>query len=123
MSIGWRASMALLLTSMPMVAIAQDRDAGSVLFRQRCQSCHGVKPGQTSVLGPNLAGVTGRKAASTGFAYSSALKSSGLTWDKSTLDMFLAAPMTKVPGTRMIISVADARQRADLLAFLAAQKP
>lgn len=115
---------ALLLPIASGAAQAQDASAGGTLFRQRCQTCHSVKPGQAaSGLGPNLAGVVGRKAAGTGFTYSTALKNSGLVWDQATLDSFLTAPMKKVPGTRMVVSVPDARQRADLRAFLAQQKP
>lgn len=94
-------------------------DEGATIFRQRCQSCHSADAGKTSPLGPNLAGVVGRKAASTAFSYSAALKSSGLTWNRETLDSFLTAPARKVPGTRMVVSVPDAQQRAKLIAFLA----
>lgn len=95
---------------------------GAVLFRQRCQSCHTVNPSQKSVVGPNLAGVAGRKAASTQFNYSPALKASNLTWNRATLDRFLNAPARTVPGTRMVIAVPDAAQRAAILDFLGARR-
>lgn len=103
-------------------ALAQDAQAGGNLFKGRCQMCHSTVTGEKAVLAPNLAGVVGRKAASTSFPYSTALKNAGLVWDRPTLDAFLAAPMRKVPGTRMVASVPDARQRADLLAFLATRR-
>jgi cytochrome c len=74
------------------------------------------------MLGPNLSRVAGRKAASSEFTYSTALKASGLKWDKPTLDRFLTAPMKAVPGTRMVISIPDAKQRADIVAYLSSLK-
>ena len=106
----------LLAAEAPAVAPAPD---GGTLFRQRCQSCHSVTPGQASTLAPNLAGVVGRKAAATGFNYSPALKASKLTWNRANLDQYLTAPTRMVPGTRMVIPVADPQQRAAIIDFLA----
>ncbi len=110
----------LLLIAAP--ASAQNAGAGGALFKQRCQACHSVTPGQKALIAPNLAGVGGRPAATTPFNYSPALKASGLKWDRPTLDRFLAAPMKAVPGTRMVISIADAKQRADVVAYLSGLK-
>lgn len=103
-------------------ALAQDATAGGALFKARCSVCHSVTPGQKGSIAPNLSGLAGRPAASTAFAYSPALKASNLKWDKPTLDKFLTAPMKLVPGTRMVISVADPKQRADLVAYLSTLK-
>lgn len=115
---------ALLLSSALFAApaMAQDATAGAALFRGRCVACHVVTPGQKGVIAPNLSGIAGRKAGSTTYAYSAALKASGLKWDKPTLDSFLAAPMKKVPGTRMVIAIPDAKQRADVVAYLSTLK-
>jgi cytochrome c len=66
----------------------------------------------------------GRKAATVeGFPmYSPALKGSGITWNAKLLDEFLANPMGKVPGTMMVISLPDAKERADVIAYLATLK-
>lgn len=95
---------------------------GETLFRQRCQQCHSVIPGKTTTLGPSLIGVVGRKAASTPFSYSPALKASNLTWNRATLDRFLTAPSRTVPGTRMVISVSDNAQRAALITYLESKR-
>jgi cytochrome c len=113
--------------SVPLLAIAapafgQSASSGATLFKQRCQMCHTVAPGGAHCIGPNLSGVAGRKAASTQFNYSPALTKSGLTWDKATLDKFLTMPSKLVPGTRMVVSIPDAKQRADVVAFLGTQK-
>lgn len=93
---------------------------GGTIFRQRCQMCHGATSPRT--LGPTLAGVVGRKAASTTFAYSPALKKSGLTWTPATLDKFLTAPTKLVPGTKMAVTMPDKAQRDALIKYLATVK-
>jgi cytochrome c len=119
MSLGSRLiALSLLLAAAATPALAQDAAAGAVVFKQRCQTCHTATPGQRHGVGPNLAGVAGRKAASTDFNYSAALQGSGLVWNAATLDRFIAAPSKVVPGTRMLIPVTDAKQRADLVAYL-----
>jgi cytochrome c len=110
----------LSLSAVP--AQAQNAAAGGALFKQRCLLCHTITPGARGGMAPNMIGVVGRPAASTEFAYSPALKKSGLTWDKATLDAFLTAPGKLVPGTRMVYPVPDAKQRADVIAYLATLK-
>ena len=100
-------------------ASAQSAPDGAALYRQRCVSCHSVTAGARAVLAPNLAGVIGRGAATTAFNYSPALKGSRLVWTRANLDRFLTSPMRMVPGTRMVISVADAQQRTAILNYLA----
>jgi cytochrome c len=91
---------------------------GAQVFRQRCQSCHSVDVAKPSVIAPSLAGVVGRKAASTPFKYSDALKASNLTWTRANLDRFLSGPARMVPGTRMSVVLSDPAQRAALIQYL-----
>lgn len=93
-------------------------DARPTAFTQ-CQACHAVEPGKNGV-GPTLAGVFGAKAgANPAFNYSSALKESGLTWDEATLDQWLAGPMAKVPGTRMVYAgQPDPAVRKELIDYI-----
>ena len=121
----WRpalVALAVMASAAAAPALAQDAAAGQAIYKQRCSTCHTAPPGQPHGIGPNLAGVVGRKAASTSFSYSDALKASGLTWDKATLDRFLSGPSKLVPGTRMVVSVADPKDRGALIAYLAGQK-
>jgi cytochrome c len=116
------SAFALALAAPGLAQAAGDAAKGAELFKQRCAACH-IKPPTSSVrIAPDLVGVVGRKAASTDFTYSAALKASGLTWTPATLDSFLTAPFTKVPGTRMVISVPATQDRADLIAFLASRR-
>jgi cytochrome c len=107
-------------TALPAAGPAPD---GAALFRQRCAVCHVIAPGARPTIGPNLNGVVGRKAASTTFNYSDALKRSNLTWTRANLDRFLTAPGQMVPGTRMVINISDAQQRAAVLNYLAHPAP
>ena len=97
---------------------AQDAAAGKQVFAQ-CIACHSVD-GKAGV-GPSLQGIIGRKSGEfPGFHYSRAMKSAGITWDSKTLDTYVADPQRAVPGNVMPFSgVADAKQRADLIAYLA----
>ncbi|MGX6566842.1 c-type cytochrome [Cupriavidus necator] len=53
--------------------------------------------------------------------YSDALKRSGLIWDERNLDVWLKDPAALVPANAMgFAGIADARTRADLVAYLEA---
>jgi cytochrome c len=84
---------------------------------ERCAACHSLAHDRT---GPRHCGLIGRRAGSVpGFEYSAAMRSSGLVWDASTLERFLASPMAVVPGTSMgYAGVDDAAARRDLVAYL-----
>ena len=95
---------------------------GKAYFQQNCALCH-ADNAEIAKQGPSLVGVVGRRAASTpGFSYTSALTQSGLTWDPATLDRFLAAPTTVVPGTAMVIAVSKPEDRQDVVAYLSTLK-
>ena len=101
----------------PLSAAAQQTD-GERLFRQKCTACHSLEAGQKRT-GPHLSGIIGRSAGSAkGASYSRAMQSSEITWDRSSLDQFLASPGQVVRGTRMSVSVANAAQRAAIIDYL-----
>ena len=86
---------------------------------ERCVACHSGKEA-TKDLGPNLAGVFGRKAGSReDFRYSRPMQRSGVTWDERSLDAFLKAPDQFVPGTRMPFEgLASDAERAEVIRYL-----
>lgn len=95
---------------------------GQQVFEQRCTVCHSLQPAPGK-MGPPLAGVVGRKAASVpGFAYSSALKASSITWTADKLDAFVKAPAKTVPGTKMLLGAPDDAQRAAVIQYLSSVK-
>ena len=110
---------AVALLASPAAVVARPaQDVGAQVFGT-CRACHTLQAGAKSGLGPNLNGLFGRRAGSlAGYNYSPALKASGLVWNAQTLDQFLAAPSTRVPGTRMVIKVTDPAKRAALIAYL-----
>lgn len=113
---------AALIAGAAMPATAADIATGSTLFHQRCMMCHVIGPDEAPTMAPNLFGVVGRPAASTQFAYSSALKASKIVWTKEVLDQFLKAPGKMVPGTRMVFNIPDDTMRANVVAYLATLK-
>jgi cytochrome c len=108
-------AMALMVTT---VAPATAQQARPPAFAQ-CAGCHSTQAGKT-LFGPSLAGVGGRRAGTLpGYAYSPALKASGLTWNAKTLDRWLISPKKTVPGTKMPFNgIQDPKSRAQVIAYL-----
>lgn len=109
----------------PHAATAQgDPARGGKLFLQ-CRACHTVAPADRNGVGPNLNGVAGAKAAAKpGYAFSPALKASGIVWTGAKLDAFLQRPSALVPGTKMMFpGIAAPQNRADVIAYLVTLKP
>jgi cytochrome c len=78
-----------------------DAASGERAFKQ-CASCHQVGVNARGSFGPQLNGLFGRRAGSTpDYAYSDAMRNSGIVWDERTLAAFLRDPKKTVPGTRM----------------------
>ena len=99
--------------------IPGDAARGKDLY-QACSGCHSIEEND---IGPKHRGVVGRPAGSVpDYAYSPALKASGLVWSADTLDRWLTNPQALVPGTKMYFSMADPQKRADLIAYLAQLK-
>lgn len=101
-------------------AHAADSAHGKSVFAAQCAACHSAAAGQNGI-GPTLAGVYGKPAASTpGFKFSPALKSAHIVWTATALNKFLANPQGDVPGTKMpYMGMANAADRADVIAYLA----
>ncbi len=108
------------LTSVAVAAPPKgDPALGKKVF-MRCVACHAVTPGAGVKMGPNLAGVVGRKAGvAPAFKYSAAMKKATLKWDDATLDKWLTKPSAVVPGTSMAFAgVPVPADRANVIAYL-----
>ena len=112
------SAFALLPLVMPAPCEAADIAAGQAIFN-RCKICHALEAGKNMV-GPSLHGIIGRKAGTAdNFAYSEAMKSSGIAWDDDALTKYLRNPQEVVPGGKMAFpGIKDDKQIADLLAYL-----
>ncbi|MBR0873585.1 c-type cytochrome [Bradyrhizobium tropiciagri] len=94
---------------------AGDPARGATLY-QGCGDCHSI---DANDVGPMHKGVVGRLAGTAaGYSYSPALKASKIVWTEQNLDKWLSGPDTMVPGTKMFYEVPDAKDRADIIAFL-----
>lgn len=103
----------------PAAAHAQDAAAGEKVYAQ-CRVCHQIGPTAKNAVGPVHNGLIGRKAGTyPGYAYSTANKESGLTWDEATFREYIRDPKAKVPGTKMAFAgIKDEQKITDLIAFL-----
>ena len=116
----WFAGAAVLLVAYsPLAPAAGDGARGRELYETRCIACHSIDADR---VGPRHRGLIGRRAGSVAtFDYSPALRAASLLWDAATLDRWLADPEATIPGQKMNYRVADARDRADLIAYLATE--
>ncbi len=105
-------------------AAAQEAvDRGERAF-QYCISCHSADAKETTgPLGPNLAGVVGRRIASLpGYDYSPAMRAFAAkegVWSEALLERFIAKPQEVVPDTLMpFFGLATASRRTAVVEYL-----
>ena len=93
--------------------------AGRLSFGQ-CAVCHTAAEGQPHRIGPNLYGVVGATAGKMdGFAYSAAMRDSGVVWTEEALDAFLENPQNFMRGNRMAyMGESDAETRSNIIAYM-----
>ena len=120
---GTTHSLAILAVALAAIGAASrpaEAADGAALFNANCAVCHSTEPG-TNKLGPSLAGVLGRKSGSLGdYSYSPAMAKAGITWDRASLDRYLADPQAMVAGTRMVfLGVKSADDRKAIIDYLA----
>jgi cytochrome c len=100
---------------------AGDPRRGKVAF-QKCYACHALEPGKNDLSGPTLHRILGRRIAAQRFDYSLALRALAKRrprWDEALLDRYVADPEAVAPRTSMTFTgMRDARERADLIAYL-----
>ncbi|WP_095011594.1 c-type cytochrome [Tsuneonella mangrovi] len=117
-------AIAFAVASPPAAIASSSTTSGQQVFMAHCAVCHSNKKEGGSSIGPHLFGVVGRKAGSIpGFAYSVAMRKSGLTWTEDNLKDYVANPRQVVPGNRMPFAGLHNQQQLDALAdYLATLK-
>ena len=96
-----------------------DAEKGKKVFA-KCKACHEASVEKNKV-GPYLKGLFGRAAGSLeGYAYSDAMKASGITWSAETLGPYLKDPKAVVPGGKMVFAGLKKEEDIEnILAYLA----
>jgi cytochrome c2 len=86
----------------------------------KCKACHLVDESTKKKVGPHLAKIFGRKAASTkGFKYSKAMRKADIVWDQKNLDAFIKKPRKFLKGTKMrFAGLKKEKDRRDVIAYL-----
>jgi|SRR5262252_3221690 len=116
-----RLAIRIAIASLPLAAglpaaAAGDAARGKDLYETVCTVCHAVDQNK---VGPAHRGVFGRKAGSApGFKYSAALTASSVVWNDDTLARWLTDPEKVIPGQMMGVSVSEAKEREDIVAYL-----
>ena len=114
--------------SEPNVIVADGNiEYGAKIFKTKCAQCHNAENGGKNGQGPNLWGLIGRIAGTTGsvseFAYSAANKNCGIVWSKKYLEVYLQDPKKFMPGTKMVFAgIKKSEDRANLIAYLDSRK-
>ncbi|WP_274642798.1 c-type cytochrome [Pseudomonas serbica] len=119
---------ALLTFTLAQAALAADcapvKSRGAELFANECGVCHALTKGTTGMMGPNLAGVVGRKSGSLeGFNYSQAMRNKNIDWQAENIAQLITQPQAYVPGTYMpYMGMASADDRQAVVCFLKEQQ-
>lgn len=120
------AAVAILIFSGPVLAEG-DATKGKEAFA-KCAICHQVGPGAQNLVGPELNGIVGRKAASVAnYTYSPGMKKlgdEGFTWTEANIDKWISDPKAMLPESPMALAfqgIPDAGERADIIAYLKTQ--
>jgi cytochrome c len=94
-------------------------EAGEKFFNSECRRCHAVDADHASY-GPPLENVIGRGAGTyPGYAYSEALKTSGIVWTPAALRAWMEDNKGFMPGTKMRhIGIADRTMQDFILSYL-----
>ena len=121
----------LTVTALTGSALAEgDAAKGKAAFG-KCGICHQIGEGAKTLVGPELNGIVGRKAASVAdyaSLYSAGMKKLGAVgwvWTEENIDKWIGDPKAMIPDSPMALAfpgVPDAAERADIIAYLKTAK-
>ena len=93
-----------------------DIENGKKIHVAYCEGCHAL---DANGIGPAHRNVFGRNAGSLpGYAYSKALGAYDKPWTAERLNSWLSDPGSFIPGSRMGFPLREAKERADVIAYL-----
>lgn len=102
-------------------AWAGDATVGKAIFDKTCANCHSTEAGVNKV-GPTLFDIVDRPIASVqGYEYSKkmrAVRKQWKVWNEKHLDAYLTNPRQVLHGVKMFFAVPEAKDRADVIAYL-----
>src|SRR5262247_2167657 len=113
--------LALLMAGGGPVLAEEDAAKGKAAYA-KCAICHQVGPGAKTLVGPELNGIVGRKAASVAdyTLYSAGMKklgADGFAWTEENIDKWIADPKAMIADSPMALAfpgIPDAAERADI---------
>jgi len=120
----WTMTGVVALAAWSGQAMAADAGKGKTLF-ETCAKCHSITAESDSTLvGPTLKGIVGRKSASIeDFRYSTAMRAANITWNEASLKEYITDPQAKVKGNRMALkSTFEPEEIDDIIAYLGTLK-
>lgn len=112
-------SLSALFIMVPTVdPVAGDYDsilAGKDLYKLQCSTCHSPDIG----VGPRLSGIYSRRAGEyPGYAYSSEMRRSGVSWTRGEVVKFLTGSSGLLEASNMVIQPLSEEQASDVAAYL-----
>jgi cytochrome c len=122
------------VSAVMLVALAGPASAGGDAAKgkeafAKCAICHQVARGAKTLVGPELNGIVGRKAASVdGYPYSPGMKKlgeAGFVWTEENINRWISDPKVMLPQSPMALAfqgVPGVDERANIIAYLATQK-
>ena len=92
---------------------------GEKVFK-KCSACHMIADGGKNMIGPNLWGVIGRKAASiSDYNYSKAMKEYAKIWSFEEMNLYLIKPQAYIKGTKMAFAgLRKEKDRASVILYM-----
>jgi cytochrome c len=106
----------VLLALTAPVRAAGNADAGLALYQARCAACHSLDYKRRGSGAPRR--LRARGSARPGLRLFRRAEVLAPVWDEASLERWLADPEKLAPGQRMGVDVPDAKDRADLIAYL-----
>lgn len=119
-TIAFAAALGLAAAAGGQAALAADADAGAKVYREKCKACHYIDR-EKHKAGPHLVGIFGRRAgAIDGYGFTKAMRDSGVVWDDSSVEAYLAAPDEFIRGGNKsaFLGLKDPEDRADVIAYM-----